>query len=448
MSFGRSSISNWNTATGCYYNTSKPAYRPSWCDWNGVSCNSANSINQLQISGGSWDLNYLGANNMKRTIPTSISGLKGLTYLYLYSMGYTGPIPTALFSLTKLDSLYLYYNSLSGLIPTAISNLKQLNYLQLDGNRFNSSFPAILLKLPRLTSISMQSNFLSSFPSTIPKNTVLNSLNLARNQLHGTLSSAVGNLMNLNILQLSNNQIFGVIPSSIGNMTNLNYLDLSYNGQERCNWNYDYTFYTCLPAGGFNGTLPAGLYSLQSLNTLTLTMNKLSGSILPMISRLTNLQQLQLSGNSFSKTIPSSITSLTNLNTVFLDNNFFEGSIPKIFGNIQHNWATYLLLHQNYFTGAVPAMEYSYGQFYYTFDQNCLHQNTSSSLVYLGSQTHCKPGSVGQRAPTAFPSPPPTQRKFFIAFIAAFDNLLFSSSFPLSTFLCIHTCSAGGSTAC
>ena len=457
MSFGRQSISNWNIATGCYYNTSKPAYRPSWCDWSGVSCNSVYSVNSLSVWYSYWDSssNYLAQNNLKRTIPSSLASLKGLTSLTLYYMQYTGAIPTFLFSLAKLSYLDLRYNSLSGSVPTALANLKQLNQLLLDNNRFNASLPAALLNMPHLTQLSIQSNSLTGLPSIIHKNTVLNVLLLGNNQLHGTLSSAIGNLVNLNTLQLSNNQIYGSIPSSIGNLTNLNNLDLSYNGQQRCNWNYDGQNwqYTCLTPGGFNGTLPAGLYSLQSLNSLRLIENKLSGSISPMISRLTNLQQLQLSGNSLSGTIPSSLSTFSNLYSVYLDNNRFSASIPKIFGNIRHNWNTYyLLLHNNYFTSAVPAMEYSYGQFYYTFDQNCLHQNTSS-LVYLGSQTHCKPGSVGQRAPTTFPSPSPTQRKKFTTAPLHSSLLLtiYVSHLPFLFpyhFLCIPTCSAGGSTAC
>ena len=298
LSFGRLPISGWNTATGCYYNTSEPVYRPSWCSWSGVYCSSSYSINSLQIWSSGWDPNsdYLTQNNLKQTIPTSIAGLIGLTFLTLNNMGYTGPLPTALFSLIKLNTLDLHSNSLTGSIPTAIANLRQLNQLSLDGNHFTGSLPTAVWNLPQLSTLSMQ-----------------------RNSLSGTISSTIMN---------------------------------------------------------------------------------------------TNLGSILLSGNSLSGTIPPSISALTNLYNVYLDHNHFTGTIPKIFGNLLQNGNWYmLLLHNNYFTGAMPSMPYSYGRFTFTFDQNC--QLTSAfSSVYLGSQTHCKPGTVGQLTPTAFPSPSPTPCTF------------------------------------
>ena len=415
LSFGRYPFSGWNTSTRCNYNTSKAIYRPLWCDWSGVSCNSAYSINSLQVWSIDWDSNsnYLAQNHLKRTVPTSIAGLKGLTYLYLFNMGYTGPIPSALFSLTKLNSLYLFYNSLTGSIPTAIANLKQLNDLGLDVNRFNGTLPAVLLNLPQLRSLSITSNSLSGLPSAIHKNTALSEL------------------------YLSNNRMVGTIPPGIGNLTNLVVLDLSYNEQQSCNNYYNGRgwVYSCTPpANGLSGSLPAELYTLKSLNYLQLTGNRLSGTISPLISRLTNLGTIRLSGNSLSGTIPSSISSLTNLNTVYLDHNNFTSTIPKIFGNLRQDWNVStswygLLLHNNYFTGAIPSMPYSYGLFFYTFDQNCLR---TSSSVYLGSQAHCKPGMAGQLTPTAFPSPSPTPCMWSTA---AFDNLLYKPVIFLTFFL-------------
>ena len=404
LSFGRDPISDWDTSTGCYYDTSVPVYRPPWCDWSGVNCNEVYSIGSVQVFWNSWDPNsdYWVQNSFKQSIPTTIAGLKGLVSLYVEGMGYTGPIPTALCSLTKLSSLYLDYNFLTGTIPTAIANLKQLNYLNLDGNRFNGTLPAALLNLPQLSSLSMQYNSLSGLPSAIHKNTVLNQL------------------------YLSGNQMIGTIPRGIGNLTNLYLLDLSTYGQQLCDYYISQSQeYLCPPPSGLNGTLPAELFTLKSLGTLQLTGNRLSGTISPSISRLTNLQSIQLSGNSLSGTIPSSISSLINLYTVYLDNNHFTGKIPNVFPNLNvyttnGMWYT-LLLHNNYFTGAIPPMSYSYVPFIYTFDLNC--QLTSAfPAVILSSQTHCKPGTGGQLTPTAFPSPSPIPCTWSPA---VFDNLLY-----------------------
>ena len=295
VSFGRFPISGWNTATGCNYNTSKPVYRPLWCDWNGVSCSSSYRIISLNVGYVQWDPNsdYLIKNNFKQTIPTSIANLKGLTDLSLNSMGFTGPIPTALFSLTQLNRLNLQLNSLSGSISPAISNLKLLGQLILQNNK-----------------------------------------------LVGRLLPAIWNLPQLAYLSITSNSLSGTIPSFIMN---------------------------------------------------------------------TNLVNIYLSGNSLSGTIPSSLAAFPNLQSVCLDNNNFSGKIPNIFGTRNFYQNCYvLLLHNNYFTGAVPAMPYSFCYWTAsTFDQNC--QLTSAfSSVYLGSQTHCQPARAGQLTPTAFPSPSPT----------------------------------------
>ena len=395
LTFGRTSISNWNTATGCHYNTSKPVYRPSWCDWSGVSCDFSYRINSLEVWYSYWDYNYLAQNNLKRTIPTSIAGLKGLTSLSLYGMGYTGPIPTALFSLTKLNTLDLRYSSLTGSIPFAIANLKQLIELRIDNNRINGTVPAALLNLPQLRTLSMQGNSLSGLPSAIRKNTALSQLSL------------------------SNNRMTGTIPPGIGNLTNLQQLDLSYNTRRSCDWNYNYVSQnwesSCTSSGGLRGTLPAALYTLKSLQYMRLSGNRLTGSISPLISNMTNLGSAQLSGNRFNGTIPSSFLKLNNLYELTLDNNYFTGKIPKVFRNLNvyiTNGMWYkLLLHNNYLTGAIPSMAYSYGSFTFTFDQNCQLTSTYPAVI-LSSQMHCKPGTTGQLAPTAFPSPSPTTCKW------------------------------------
>ena len=162
------------------------------------------------------------------------------------------------------------------------------------------------------------------------------------------------------------------------------------------------------PSAGLNGTLPAELYTLKSLEYLRLLGNRLSGTISPLISNMNNLQNIQLSGNSLNGAIPSSISSLNNLYQLTLDNNHFTGKVPKVFGNVPQDGTRYsLLLHNNYLTGAIPSMPYSYGPFVFTIDLNC--QLTSAfPAVVLSSQTHCKPGTAGQLTPTAFPSPAPT----------------------------------------
>ena len=400
LSVGRTPFSNWNTASGCYYNTSKPVYQPPWCTgtWSGVSCDSSYSVNYLYLSSSQWVTGY----SSKRTIPTSLAGLKGLTYLSLYNLGYTGPIPTALFSLPKLNSLYIQYNSLSSSIPSSITNLKMLNSLSLNGNRLNGTLAAVLLHFPQLRYLNLQGN-----------------------SLHGTLPSIINMNTALQQLYLDSNQFSGSIQKSLVNLTNLQSIGLSNNARQTCGYTYSYVnqnyVYSCTNFGGLNGTLPAVLYTMKSLNSINLARNSLTGTLSPSISALASLQTLQLSGNKFSGTLPSSLAALTGLYNVYLDTNRFSGKVPNVIGNILQNGQInyYLTLHNNYLSGALSMMPYSYGRFVFTCDQNC--QLTSAyPAVILSSQTHCKPGNVGQLTPTAGPSPPPsrtpTRCKNFLTF--------------------------------
>ena len=359
LSFARQPISGWNTATGCYYNTSKPAYQPPWCSWSGVSCNAAHSINILQVYNVYWDTNsnYLTQNNLKRTIPSSIGALKGLTYLYFDNMGYTGTIPSALFTLTKLNTLYLQSHSLSGLIPSGLAKLKLLNTLSLFNNQLNGTLPAIIFQFPQLSYLNLEYNSFHGTLPTINKNTALQNLYMNFNRLSGNIAA-------------------------LGNLTNLHSLGLTNNARQTCGYKIvnQNSVYSCTSVGGFNGSLPAS------------------------ISSLSNLQDLRVSGNKLSGTISSSFSSLMNLYSVSFDSNRFSGTIPQIFGNMRLAGGIYqMLLHNNYFSGSIPSMPYSYPQFIFTFDQNC--QLTSAyPAVILSSQSQCKGAN-------AYPSPSPTPCK-------------------------------------
>jgi Leucine-rich repeat (LRR) protein len=54
-------------------------------------------------------------------------------------------------------------------------------------------------------------------------------LDLASNQLSGSIPDSLGSVANLYYLALFNNQLTGSIPSFVGNLTNLRYLYLNNN---------------------------------------------------------------------------------------------------------------------------------------------------------------------------------------------------------------------------
>ncbi len=375
---GRTSApSGWNTAGGCAYNTSRPAYMPDWCAWSGVSCNARYSIVSVYFYGSSWS-----PNQVQRTIPPAIAGMKGLTSLTLQYMGYTSTIPSALFAMTSLRTLDLGYNSLSGSIPTGISKLRQLNSLSLNyqysSGKISGALPSVLWSMPGLTRLEVGGNRVT-IPTSIGSATNLYTLAVNDNNVYGaTIPSEIGNMANLRYLYMSGSNLVGSIPSTISGLSQLNVLDLSRNGQ----------FYSS--STGLTGTIPAWLYTMSQL------------------------QSLRLSGNSLSGTVSSAIASLTNLYSVALDWNRLTGTIPKIFTNMRSGWSHAMYLHHNYFVGTIPVMPYSSASNYYftyTFDQNCQLTAPASSFP-LGPQNNCPPGAAGQVAPTAVPTAAPSRGQF------------------------------------
>ncbi len=106
-----------------------------------------------------------------------------------------------------------------------------------------------------------------------------------------------------------------------------------------------------ISGNNLNGTLPADLGSLTSLETLDLSDNRLSGTI-PNLSALTSLTTLDLGDNQVSGTIPAWLSALTSLTTLDLGDNQVSGTIPDWQGSLPS--LTTLDLGDNRLTGPIP----------------------------------------------------------------------------------------------
>ncbi|MCO5568933.1 hypothetical protein L7F22_022636 [Adiantum nelumboides] len=144
-------------------------------------------------------------------------------------------------------------------------------------------------------------------------------------------------LRKLVTLSLVSSQFGGPIPTEWSEITTLQHLNLSLNWQ-------------------INGTIPASLCKLQSLQTLWLSnsfiQGSLTGSIPSCFGSLSHLTGIDLSNNQLKGSIPSELGNLIDLRDLRLSNNMMSGTIPSSLGKLTQ--LQYLHLQGNTFTGQIP----------------------------------------------------------------------------------------------
>jgi Leucine-rich repeat (LRR) protein len=136
----------------------------------------------------------------------------------------------------------------------------------------------------------------------------LRSLQLAKNNLIGSIPEELIALDHLESLVLSSNRLSGRLPILKG-LSTLKRIDWQNNVLE--------------------GFIPPSYNQMSALTSLNIADNKLSGSLPEALKFLTNLEELKLDRTSIDGTIPASLFFLTNLETLTLSNNQLSGSIPE-----------------------------------------------------------------------------------------------------------------------
>ncbi|XWS29083.1 hypothetical protein CRYUN_Cryun25bG0126400 [Craigia yunnanensis] len=164
---------------------------PICTSWIGITCNQDKSrVLALRLPG----VGFIGH------IPSNTLGKLGaLKTLSLRSNRFNGGLPSDITTLPSLNYLYLQHNNFSGDLPVSFS--LQLNVLDLSFNSFTGNIPKTIQNLTLLTGLNLQNNNLSG-PIPNLNLTRLKHLNLSYNQLSGSIplplqgfpnSSFVGN---------------------------------------------------------------------------------------------------------------------------------------------------------------------------------------------------------------------------------------------------------------
>ncbi|PVH65836.1 hypothetical protein PAHAL_1G086500 [Panicum hallii] len=309
----------------------------------------------------------LAVNSLSGSIPSALGNLHALTGLYLPINKLEGPLPSSVLNLSSLEMLYVEYNNLTGVFPHNIgSKLSKLNYFLVSYNEFHGVLPLSLCNASQLQVVQTVYNFLSG---TIPqclgahqKN--LSSVHLAGNQFEATNEADWGfltsltNCSNMRELALNSNKLQGALPNSIGNIsTRLEYLDIEHNNitgtltEGIGNLINLEKFY--MDRNTLTGMIPTSLGNLKKLSQLDLSNNAFSGSIPVTLGNLTQLTILTLSSNAISGAIPSTLNKCP-LEALDLSYNNLSGPIPKELFSIP-TLSSFINLAQNSLSGTLPS---------------------------------------------------------------------------------------------
>ncbi|PTQ26384.1 hypothetical protein MARPO_2142s0001, partial [Marchantia polymorpha] len=336
---------------------------------------------------------YLHNNGLSEPIPTSLADLENIEQINLSNNSLTGGIPPELGRLQYMEYLILHSNNLTGTIPASLANCSSLRNIRLSNNKLTGNVTRIdFLQLRSLESFSVNGNQLGGeFPLSVYNCTDLKLLDLSSNKFSGELpdnyeySQPV--LRALRVLKLSSNEFGGRVPGWIWNLPELQVLDLSHNsftgvwptnlsgleGFSRLEASPD-------DAGGGSSVIDVNVdgidgvevegntlleqisieakgsrleleYVLETLFSIDLSYNHLSGKLPYALGELRRLTYLNLTHNNFSGEIPQVFEDLLRLQSLDLSANYLTGKIPAV---LSRPSLSYLNLSYNFLEGEIP----------------------------------------------------------------------------------------------
>ncbi|KAK2438420.1 receptor protein EIX2 [Trifolium repens] len=374
-----------------YFNSTIP-------DWLFENCHHLRNLN-------------LSKNNLQGSIPNSIERVTSLVTLDLSHNILNGSIPDPISMLLSLVSLDLSYNMLTGSIPSSTfghahgqSSLKEL---RLSSNQLNGSLERSLHQLSKLVVLDLAQNSLEGNISDVhlanfsylkvldlsfnhltlnmSKNWIppfqLEIIGLANCHLGPQFPKWIQTQKNLSHIDISNVSVFDTVPNWFWDLPlSVEYMNLSYNELSNCGHDFSqklklktldlsHNNFSCplplLPPNSktldlsnnlFYGTISHVCEILDfnnSLETLDLSSNNLSGVIPNCWTYGTNMIILNLAKNNLVGSIPDSFGSLTSLHLLLMSNNDLSGKIPETLKYCQV--LTFLNLGWNKFSGPIPS---------------------------------------------------------------------------------------------
>lgn len=254
-------------------------------------------------------------------------------------------------------------------LPPEITLLTSLRSINLAWNDINGTLaeflPHGLDQCSNLTHLSLQGNYLTgAMPSQLGQVTSMTHLDFRLNELTGPVPSELGLMTNLSLLDIGQNNLTDPVPSELGLMEKITVLFLNRNM--------------------ITGPIPSDLGQLTSMQGLSLADNRLTGRIPSVLRDIVvlsmdsnsitgsipsqlgqmNATWLHLSSNRLTGLVPSELALMTILKTLELTNNLLTGTVPLELGDLAANGSLLTLnLANNSLSGSIPEALCSLGLF-------------------------------------------------------------------------------------
>ncbi|KAL0459594.1 UNVERIFIED_CONTAM: hypothetical protein Slati_0586600 [Sesamum latifolium] len=262
--------------------------------------------------------------------------------------GLTGRLDPAIGKLSALAELTIVPGRVMGSLPHTLSQLKYLRFLAISRNFISGEIPAGLGQLRGLQTLDISFNQLSgSIPFSIGTLPALSNVIICHNRLSGSIPPFVS--QTLTRLDLKHNDLSGSL-SPHGLPSSLQYLSLSWNRLsgtvDRVLSRLNRLNYIDLSMNQFTGCIPVNLFSFP-ISNLQLQRNQFYGPVQPVDQ--VNIETVDLSFNRLSGEISPMFSTVQNL---YLNNNRFTGEVPRSFVERLLSASIQILyLQHNYLTG-------------------------------------------------------------------------------------------------
>lgn len=299
---------------------------------------------------------YLSGNNIYGPIPSNIGKLQNLVELVLEYNMMDGSIPLSIGSCSLLSYLFINNNQLTGEIPSTIALMSNLAVFVGNDNFLDGTIPLSIGKLPQLNYFGIHQNMLVGTVPDSFQNPFLQTLDVASNELTGTLPASLFTLQYIYQVSFHGNQLNGILPSNFYPASTLIWIDVYSNYLTSTipqSWttlqgmiNID------VHQNILSSSIPVGFSNMLNVTELLFDQNCFTGSI-PSWTNLPMITYIDLSSNLLNGTIPDTIGSLTSLANLWIANNFFTGTLPRSLLNLRNLQA--LVVANNSLGGTIPS---------------------------------------------------------------------------------------------